>query len=341
MQPLVYFYPEGHEAHRQAGHPERPERVEAIKAALRQAGWWEDFPKLAAAPISPEVLQTVHHPAYLSMLRQTCQRGGQIDGDTYTTPASWQIAQQSAGGAIAAALAVWRGEAQRGMALCRPPGHHAIHGQGMGFCLLNNIALAAETLIQNEAAQKLAIVDLDLHHGNGSEEIFWQRQDVFFLSVHQSPLYPFSGRLDETGGGRGEGYSANFPMPPGSGDEAYSKVMDELILPLLERYKPQMILVSYGFDTHWRDPLGSLLLSARAYGQLISRLTAWADAHAGGRISVFLEGGYDLEAAAACSQAVAAALLGRPWDDPLGPAPESEGTLWRKMVARARSLWNI
>lgn len=341
MDELVYFYPQGHSAHVEPGHPERPERVETIVAALQAVDWWQPFPKLNALNLPGEVLAGVHSEAYLSLLEMSCRRDGRLDGDTYTRPASWNLALQAAGGGAAVAQAVWQGKARRGFALTRPPGHHATRGRGMGFCLLNNIALAAEFLLQLEGAQRLAVIDLDLHHGNGTQDIFYQRGDVFYISTHQSPLYPGSGRLEETGAGSGQYCTANFPLPPGSGDTAFVAVMDTLILPLLDRFAPQMLLVSYGFDPHWSDPLGSLLLSAAGYRDLVARLVSWADAHCNGRIALFLEGGYNLDAAAACTQGVVSALLGRSWQDPLGPAPYAETLSWQNMYQRACQLWSI
>jgi len=339
--PLCLYYPDGHAAHAQAGHPERPERVEAVRSSLVEAGWWRQNALLAPLPLDSAVLQTVHSPAYLSLLEMACRRGSYLDGSTYTTPASWELARQAAGGAAAVAEAVWRGLARRGFALARPPGHHARHGQGMGFCLLNNIALAAECLIQREGAQRLAIVDLDLHHGNGTQDIFWRRGDVLYISTHQSPLYPGTGWLDETGQAEGQGTTVNLPLPPFSGDCAYQSALEEVILPLVARFNPQMILVSYGFDPHWRDPLGHMLLSAAGYGRLIAGLTRWAEAYAGGRLALVREGGYDLDAAAACSQAVVAAMLGSEPVDPLGPSPYEESNGWRQLIHRAKQLWSL
>jgi acetoin utilization deacetylase AcuC-like enzyme len=261
--------------------------------------------------------------------------------DTYTTTSSWQLALNAAGGAMAVATEVWQGKAQRGFALTRPPGHHATADMGMGFCLLNNIAIAAENLIRNEGARRLAIVDLDLHHGNGTQNIFWRRGDVFYISTHQSPLYPGSGDVGDVGSGPGAGKTANFPLPPGSGDEAFTAVMDELIIPLLRRFNPEMILVSFGFDPHWRDPLGSLTLTASGYGKIIASLAQYTDQYANGRIALILEGGYDLEAGAACSQAAVAALLNKTWMDTLGPAPQPESRYWMVMRRRAREIWEL
>lgn len=341
MDELVFFYPQGHAAHAEPGHPERPERVETLVQALRHQGWWDPFPHRPPAGVSMDLLQSIHTPQYLELLQMASRAGLSLDLDTYTTPASWNLALNSAGGAIAVASAVWQGQARRGFALTRPPGHHATAARGMGFCLLNNIALTAEYLLQTQGAQRLAIIDLDLHHGNGTQDIFWERGDVFYSSTHQSPLYPGTGALEETGAGPGQGRTANFPLPPGSGDQAFQEVMGALILPLLTRFAPQMILVSFGFDPHWRDPLGHLRLSAAGYGGLVADLARWADQNCEGRLALFLEGGYDLEAGAACGQAVTAAMLERSWVDPLGPAPRGEGSSWQAMVRRAKDIWEL
>ena len=341
MDELVWFYPQGHEAHQERGHPERPERVEVIRKAMEQAGWWDSYSKLDPVTIPEHVLTRIHSPAYLNLLEMTSRRGGHLDADTYVTSASWQLAHLAAGGGVAVAETVWHGKARRGFALTRPPGHHACHGQGMGFCLLNNIALAADTLIQDAGARRLAIVDLDLHHGNGTQDIFWQRGDVFYLSTHQSSLYPGTGTLDETGVGDGSGFTANFPLPPGSGDQALLTVIEDLILPLLARYQPDTILISYGFDPHWSDPLGQLLWSADGIYTSIKLIGQLADTCCQGKVAVFLEGGYNLEAGSACTLGVTAALLNQPFSDPLGKAPYSETQTWRQMVAKAKRIWGL
>ena len=344
MYDLVYFYPHGHEAHYQDGHPERPERIEALRKAIKRAGWWDDYPKLAPLALSRDLLEEIHTPAYLEALEAACARGASLDMDTYTTPASWDLALSAAGGGVTVARAVWQAESRRGFALTRPPGHHATSARAMGFCLLNNVALAAQDLLTRDdsrypPAERLAIVDLDLHHGNGTQDIFYQRGDVFYLSTHQSPLYPGTGSLQETGAGQGAGATANFPLPPFTGDEGFNAVMDELILPLLDRFNPQMLLVSVGFDIHWRDPLGQLLLSAQAYHHLISKFTAWADQNCHGKIVLFLEGGYDLQAGEACAQAFVSALLNKPWVDRLGSSNREESQSWRPVLRTARELW--
>lgn len=341
MHDLVFYYPKGHQAHYELGHPERPERVETIRQALSATGWWQEYPHLAPLVVSDEVIKSVHDIGYFNSLPQVSRQGQHLDMDTYTTPASCELASNAAGGAVSVASAVWQGTARRGFALTRPPGHHATRYRGMGFCLLNNIAIAAEYLVQEFGARRIAIVDLDLHHGNGTQDIFWRRGDVFYISTHQSPFYPGTGSLSETGAGEGMGTTANIPLPPGTGDTAFKEIMGGIILPLLDRYQPEIILVSYGFDPHWRDPLGHLQLSASVYGSLIASLAGWADEHCSGRIALFLEGGYDLEAAAACSLSVTAAMLGQQWEDSLGPSPQSEGHSWQAVYKRARQMWEL
>lgn len=349
MEELVFFYPEGHEAHFESGHPERPERVTAVRNALSMAGLWDQFPHITPLTVPQPILQAIHTPAYLDRLEKVSQSGERFDMDTYTTPSSWSLAQQAAGGALAVAQEVWDGSARRGFALTRPPGHHATRSRAMGFCLLNNVALAAEYLLQNGGAEKIAIVDLDLHHGNGTQDIFYRRPEVFYISTHQSPLYPGTGALEETGEGEGAMATANFPLPPFSGDSAFETVMRELIVPLLDRYSPQMLLISYGFDPHFLDPLGNLLLTAPGYRRLLAELVAWADEHCGGRIALFLEGGYDLGAAQACSLAVTSALLDEPWElfgdlvggAASGEAPTRETSAWKSLVPRAKMLWEL
>lgn len=345
MKDLVFYYPQGHEGHYESGHPERPERVEAIRSALEEHGLWQRYPHLQPVELPGNVLLGIHTATYLEALEKICQSGMRFDADTYTRPASWQLAINAAGGAAAVAKAVWSGESKRGFALTRPPGHHATPHRAMGFCLLNNVALAAEYLLQVEGASRLAIIDLDLHHGNGTQDIFFSRGDVFYLSTHQYPFYPGSGWLDETGAGPGDMKTANIPLPPFSGDKAFSTIMDELILPILDRFSPEMILVSYGFDPHWSDPLGNLQLTSEGYGKLIESLTNWADDNCQGRIGLFLEGGYNLEAARDCSLAVVAALLGENSpvrsDEAVTSSQDGESNTFESIVEQAKQLWDF
>jgi acetoin utilization deacetylase AcuC-like enzyme len=341
MEELVYFYPDGHEAHFESGHPERPERVETIKESLVESGLWESFPKLDPYRIQDEVILEIHDERYLKNLQRICERGQHYDMDTYTTPASWQLALNAAGGAIAVVDHVWSREAKRGFAITRPPGHHATRNRAMGFCLLNNVAIAAEYLIKTKDLNRLAIIDIDLHHGNGTQDIFYQRDDVFYISTHQYPHYPGTGEMNETGRGSGRGTTANIPMPPMSGDSAFITSVAEIIIPLLDRYNPEMIVVSYGFDAHFRDPLGYLLLTTDGYHQIISSLSRWADTNCYGRLALLLEGGYDLEAARSCSRSVVEALLGESGPELFENSPTPEGENWKLIIQQVKNVWGI
>lgn len=341
MSEIVYFYPEGHQEHAQPGHPERPERVDVIRDGLKEIGLWDRFPRLEPEPVPEGILHSIHDPAYLDQVQEASARGKHLDMDTYTTSRSWPLALNAAGGAMAVAGAVYDGQGEVGFALTRPPGHHATINRAMGFCLLNNIALASEYLLQEKGAARVAIVDLDLHHGNGTQDIFYDREDVLYLSTHQSPFYPGTGHVPETGSGKGEGTTVNIPLPVGSGDGAFHEIMKKVILPMLERFQPHMVLVSYGYDTHWRDPLGSLLLSADSYAWMIQQLQAYAQEHCRGRLALILEGGYDLKAGKACAQGIVSALTGRSWEDPLGLSPSPESDEWRELVRRVIEKWAL
>lgn len=211
----------------------------------------------------------------------------------------------------------------------------------MGFCLFNNIAIAAEYLIQHENAERIFIVDIDLHHGNGTQDIFWNRSDVFFVSIHQYPLYPFSGQLEETGENEGAGYNANLPFPLQSGDNAREAALNEIILPLMESYRPDAVLMSVGFDAHWRDPLGHQLATTSGYVNFIQTISRWTDKFCEGKMGLFLEGGYDIEAGAASALAVCQALAGDDWEDQLGSGEIEESNKWEKVITQAKHVWKL
>ncbi|MBX3049221.1 MAG: histone deacetylase [Anaerolineales bacterium] len=341
MHPIAFTYPEGHQAHHQPGHAERPERIEALQAALQAAGYWARGSLLSPIELDPSVLTAIHTPHLLASLPEYAQHHRPFDEDTYLNPASWPLALRTAGAAAALAAAVWRREAAGGLALTRPPGHHATPERAMGFCILNNIALAAQHLLQHQGAQRLAIIDLDVHHGNGTQDIFYEREDVLFISSHQIPLYPGSGSLDERGRGPGDGFTVNLPLPPGSGDAAFRVAYDEIVPSLLDRFQPEMLLVSLGLDAHWQDPLAELRVSAAGYGAAVHSLQRWASQHCGGRIALILEGGYDLDGLAASSLCAVQALLGEEIRDPLGPGPDPENDGWLPVFDQVRRLWNL
>jgi acetoin utilization deacetylase AcuC-like enzyme len=291
-------------------HPERPERLAAIERSLaRRAG---EFRDLAARPATDEEVLRVHDRAHLEFLRSLRGRSGLIDEDTYVAPGSYETARLAAGSATQAALRVLDGEAARAFALVRPPGHHAEEAAAMGFCLLNNVAIAARSALAAGAVERIAIVDWDVHHGNGTQHLFEAERDVLFISLHQFPLWPGTGAASELGRGPGEGATLNFPLPPGTGDAIYHGLFREVIVPVLTEFRPELILVSAGFDAHERDPLAQMALSTAGFAALAAELRGAADALCEGRLALTLEGGYDLDALAASVGAVVDALSCEP-----------------------------
>jgi len=250
--------------------------------------------------------------------------GGHIDADTVVSSGSWEAALRAAGAAIEAVDAVDAHRLDNAFCVVRPPGHHATPDRAMGFCVFNNVAIAAAWLLANQHAQRVGILDYDVHHGNGTQDAFYPRSDVLYVSTHQYPLYPGTGHWRETGSGDGLGYTLNLALPPGSGDAVYARVLPEIIEPAVRRYAPDFILVSLGFDAFWADPLASLRLSiGGGYTPLIRSACSLADELCGGRIVVALEGGYVLEALGCGADAVCRLLLGEePDQDTLGPPPE-------------------
>lgn len=338
MDSMALYYPDGHQKHYLYAHPESPERVEVIKKGLIEIDLWESCPQVLPLKLDQTLLEAVHDQEYLKILERASRQAQMLDPDTYTTLQSWQLALNAAGGGVAIADLVWDRKADSGFALTRPPGHHATRNRGMGFCLINNIAVAAEYLLQVKGAKKIAILDLDLHHGNGTQDIFWARPEVSYISIHQAPFYPGTGALYEIGSGAGEGTNLNLPIPRFSGDMAYTTLTREIILPYLEGQKVDMLLISFGFDTHWKDPLGSMQVSAGCIYEIMNDLKNWAEEFCTGRLAVFLEGGYDLDAGLVCGQAVGAALSSKQWEDPVGRSPAGEKDDWRETFIEAKDL---
>jgi acetoin utilization deacetylase AcuC-like enzyme len=306
------------------GHPERPERLRAMVEGLHASGVWDRLSVWEPAPVDEATLGLIHDPALVDAVRALVQRGGgYIDADTVTSPGSWEAALRAAGGLVEAVDKIAAGQLQNAVCLVRPPGHHATPHRSMGFCLFNNVAIAAQWLIANQQAARVAILDYDVHHGNGTQDAFYDRADVLYLSTHQYPLYPGTGHWTENGAGPGLGYTVNLSLPPGSGDDVYAAALDRVIQPVVRRYQPEFVLVSLGFDAFWADPLAMLRLSiGGAYTSLLRVARDLAAELCGGRLVVGLEGGYDLRALAAGAEAVCRLLLGEdPPADPLGPAP--------------------
>ena len=301
------------------GHPERPERVRAIVSALQSSGTWERLEVWEPRPATEQTLELVHTPEHVASLRSLVERGGgRIDADTLASPGSWDAALQAAGGVVEAAQRVANGNLDNAFCLVRPPGHHATPYQAMGFCLFNNVAVAVASLLDDGTAQRIAILDYDVHHGNGTQDAFFHRADVLYVSTHQYPLYPGTGHWQETGAGS----ILNLPLPPGSGDDVYAAALQQVIEPATRRFQPHLIFVSLGFDAFWADPLAQLQLSLSAgYVPLLRSAVNLAAELCGGRLVIALEGGYDLGALGHGSDAVCRLLLGEePRMDPLGPA---------------------
>lgn len=308
------------------GHPERAERLSAIQQAISKADLTGRLHPVAPRPASEHSLLAVHSPELLRRLRQMASYGGgQFDADTYVTADSWDAATLAAGAAIGAVECVLEGRFQNAFALVRPPGHHATPGRAMGFCLLNNIAIAARHALDHFGLERVAIVDYDVHHGNGTQDAFYAEPRVLFCSTHAGAFYPYSGHIDEIGAGKAAGSTLNIPLPFGTGDQGYAIVFEQLIVPALRRFQPQLILVSSGYDSHWRDPLGPMTLSVQGFATLIRTLLKQADTLCGGRIVFVLEGGYDLDAIGACAVATLRLMLGcDPGKDPLGTVGSHE-----------------
>ena len=285
-------------------HAERPQRLAAVTQALREHLpdlQWHEAPRA-----SVEALARAHAPSLLRTVLKTAP-GERImlDPDTVLSPDSAEAALRAAGAAIAGVDAVLGGETTRAFCAVRPPGHHATGDTAMGFCLFNNVAVAALHALDVHGLSRVAIADFDVHHGNGTQAIFGHEPRVLFASSHQMPLYPDTGHASE----RGVGNILNAPLPPGAGSAAFRQAWTSRLLPALDAFAPQLLLVSAGFDAHRRDPLAQLELEADDYAWLTTQLVAIADRHAGGRIVSLLEGGYDLEALRACSVAHVRALL--------------------------------
>lgn len=279
--------------HDEPSHVENQRRLAAVDAALERSGLLANRHQPAFDPATFDQLARVHEPAYIEALARAAEQGGGwIDNDTYFGPRSVEVASLAAGGAVAAIDAALDGRQSASFVLARPPGHHARPSIGMGFCLLDTIAVGAAHALAL-GIERIAIVDWDVHHGNGTQEIFWESPNVFFSSIHQWPLYPGTGAAGETGRGAGAGFTLNVPLAAGAGNEDYLRVLDDVILPRLRAYEPELVMVSAGYDCHRDDPLGSMRVDEEGFGAMTGRVLDLANATAGGRIVLVLEGGYD------------------------------------------------
>lgn len=314
--------------HRYAGHPEHPSRLERLKPLL--AGL--DVGELPVQPAGAEEVLRVHPPSLLRELESACHSGPQIidSAPTYVTPASLEAALNAAGGVLSLLRAMLRREVQNGFAIVRPPGHHAEPNRAMGFCLLNNVAIAAQEALA-QGLERVLIVDIDAHHGNGTQAAVWDEPCVAYFSTHQWGIYPGTGWIEDAPHARKR--IVNVPLPAYSGDRTYLRAFEACLEPQIAAFRPQLLLVSLGFDAHWRDPITTLGLTIQGYYHLAQRLVTLAETWCEGRILFVLEGGYDAQNVAEGSLAIFAALMEKPWSSlseaVLYPEPNIEERLVR------------
>lgn len=316
------------------GHPERVERAEvmhAIASAWTQRGRIVQPPR----PATQAELRRVHSDAHLSSIDGTAGRAVSLDPDTYTSPESRDVALLAAGAAIGGVDAIVQSRATRVMALVRPPGHHAERDRAMGFCLYNNVAAAAAHAL-TLGMERVVVMDYDVHHGNGTQWMFYENPRVLYVSTHQYPFYPGTGASEDVGRGNGAGFTVNVPLEAGSTDGDYDEVFKAIVIPVIDQFRPALVLISAGYDAHERDPLARMRLSTAGYARLTKSLCDAADRHCHGRVVAVTEGGYDLTALKACLESTIAVLDGAPLPTPaeaLRPATQRS----RIAIAQVRS----
>lgn len=296
------------------GHPERPERIGAAVAGVKDSGL--EVVEFEAPRIEVEQLYSVHDPSYVAGIKRLCESGGgAIDLDTGVVPESWEAALHSAGAGVDAIGRLRAGEGDVAYLATRPPGHHAHNSQALGFCIFNNIALAiAEVTARGET---VAVLDTDVHHGDGTQSMFYESEDVVYLSFHQFPFYPGTGWLEETGAGAGEGHTINIPLPEGSGGDAFAHAVDAIADPIYREFDPDWIFVSAGFDAHEDDPLAGLRYQNEDYGRVAQRLLSGRS----GRVVFFLEGGYHLDSIRESTAASLRGFAGEEFEASAAPSP--------------------
>jgi acetoin utilization deacetylase AcuC-like enzyme len=310
---------------------------------LEQSGLLDRVVPLRPSPATEDDLRLVHSAEYVQQLQGLPANGiVWLDADTYMNARSYEVACLAAGGAIRGVKAVLDGETDAAFALVRPPGHHATPTRGMGFCLLNSVATAARWAQSNAGIERVLIVDIDVHHGNGTQDAFFDDPTVLYFSIHQYPWYPGTGRLEEVGTGPGAGATINLPFPAGCGDDAYAAAFRRILTPAARRFRPNIIVVSVGYDAHWADPLAQMELSTSGYADLTSMLKQLAVELCGGKIVFALEGGYDPEALPASVQATLEVLLELPLSvDPVGKPPRSTPADFEAVLVRAESIHRL
>ncbi len=325
--------------HAPGNWPEGPHRLEAIWGVLAESGVAEALTYESPATATEEDLGLIHSWRHIERVRRVAgEGGGHLTLDTVVSPESFRVALLAAGGAMKATDAVLSGKVPRAAALVRPPGHHATPEEGMGFCLFNNVAIAAAHARARRGVERVLIVDWDLHHGNGTEAAFYGTDRVLFFSCHESPAYPGTGWVTDVGEGEGEGYTVNVPFPPGTGDSLYEEAFETMLAPVARAYRPEVILVSCGLDAHFLDPIGRLRLTAAGYGRLATIVTGLADELCGGKAVFVLEGGYDPVGLGWSLASVFNVASGRggPLREPAGVGPTPTAAAGEAPAARER-----
>jgi acetoin utilization deacetylase AcuC-like enzyme len=340
LQTAVVIDERYEEHHPGEGHPERAQRIAVLRGLvgeLRDSG----ILRLEPRPVSREEVLLVHTPEHFDLVAGSagCEPHA-FDADTTVSSRSYETARLAAGGLLTVVDAVISGEADNGFALVRPPGHHAEADRAMGFCLFNNVAIAARHLINRHGLERVLIVDWDVHHGNGTQHSFAADREILFVSTHQYPFYPGTGALSEVGAGDGEGLTVNIPLPAGCGDSEYLDCFNRVVDPICRQFEPQFVLISAGFDAHLRDPLAGMRMSDEGYGCLARVLLRIAAEHAGGRCAAVLEGGYDLEGLRGSVARVLGEMRGDRLSDQL-PATPADCPAVRQVAPVQSRYWNL
>jgi acetoin utilization deacetylase AcuC-like enzyme len=315
------------------GHPERPGRLSASLSGVAAAGLEEATHYVQPRLATEAEIERVHAPSLVRRVKALVEAGGgAIDADTYVAAGSWDTALRAAGAVLDAVDALEEGTCDVAFAASRPPGHHAEFAQSMGFCLFNNVAVAARALA--DRGERVAIVDWDVHHGNGTQDIFYDDPNVLYVSTHQSPLYPGTGRLTETGGENAPFTNLNLPFSPGTRGDVFRRAFDEVVAPAIDRFEPTWLIISAGFDAHRNDPLAELQLSSADFADLADRLRQLVPER---RVVVALEGGYDFDALRQSTGATLSSLVGEHYR----PEPASTGEIGLPVITAARQLWEL
>ena len=305
-----FFHPSFLQHDTGAGHPERPERLQAICERLQRSGCWSALTYLEPPPASRETLSLVHPPAYIAAVERACREGPtRLDPDTVASPGSWEAARRAVGAVTQAIDAVMAGSVDSAFCAVRPPGHHALAEAAMGFCLFNNVAIGARYAQRRHQLSRILIVDWDVHHGNGTQAVFYDDPSVLYFSTHQFPFYPGSGAAHEAGAGPGCGFNINVPLAAGSGDAELIRAFEEALMPKAMAFAPELVLISAGFDAHRDDPLAGMAVTEAGYAALTRIVRRIAAPSAKGRIVSVLEGGYSLRALGASVDAHVRALM--------------------------------